>query len=132
MKLLRCNFPGRLRARSLDQPPLGLFLLGIPKAQFFKCRPQTTDELKILKRHEIAAIPEAMQNFRVKFRKSITRGGKRFDNLQKKVMIITKQKWQILMYDIKYLPNPSRRIECDTRSILKISFIGFNIVIFLL
>jgi hypothetical protein len=47
-------------ARSPDLSACDFFLLGYLKAEVFKCRAQTTDELKNAIRHKITAIPEVM------------------------------------------------------------------------
>jgi hypothetical protein len=47
-------------ARSPYPSPCDFFLWGYLKAEVFKCRPLTTDELKDAIRHKITAIPEVM------------------------------------------------------------------------
>jgi hypothetical protein len=80
MEVLREIFPGRfisLRgdilwpACSPNLSPCDFFLWRYLKAEVFKCRPQTTDELTDAICHKITAIPEVMtrrapQNFRVR------------------------------------------------------------------
>jgi hypothetical protein len=60
--------------------------LGYLKAEVFKHRPQTTDELKDAICHEIAAIPEvmtrrALQNLRVRFQECIAHKGRHLDDI---------------------------------------------------
>jgi hypothetical protein len=103
-EVLRENFPGRLislcgdiswLARSPDPSSCDFFLWGYLKAEVFKCRPQTTDELKDAIRHKITAIPEvmtrrALQNCRVRLQECIARDGKHLHD------IIFKKKWRQL------------------------------------
>jgi hypothetical protein len=93
--VLRGMFPGRLisqrgdiawPARSPDLSPCDYFLWGYLKAEVFKHRPRTIEELKDAIRSEITAIPEALtrralQNFRVRLQECITREGKHLDDI---------------------------------------------------
>jgi hypothetical protein len=80
MGVLREMFPGRLislrddipwPSSSPDLASCDFFLWGHLKAEVYKRRPRTTDELKAAIQHEIAAIPpemtrRVMRNFRVR------------------------------------------------------------------
>jgi hypothetical protein len=82
--LLRGDIPWP--AGSPDLSPCDFFLWGYLKAEVFKRRLQTTDELKDAIRLDIAAIPEvmtrrALQNFRVRLQECIAREGRHLDDI---------------------------------------------------
>jgi hypothetical protein len=95
MEVLKEKFPGRLISlrgdipwpgRSPDLSPCDLFLWGYLKAEVFKCRPQTPEELKDAIHHKITAVPEvmtrrALQNFRVRLPECTAREGKHLHDI---------------------------------------------------
>jgi hypothetical protein len=96
MGVLREMFPGRISlrgdipwpARSPDLAACDFFLWGHLKAEVYKRRPRTTDELKAAIQHEIAAIPpeitrRVMRNFRVRLRMCIENEGRHLDDIIK-------------------------------------------------
>ena len=89
MEMLRELFPGRLVSsrgdiswppRSPDLSPCDFFLWGYLKAEVYKHRPRTLQELKDVIRQEVAAIPRevtrrTMDNFRERLRECLNNGG---------------------------------------------------------
>jgi hypothetical protein len=113
MEVLRENFPRRLislrgdipwPARSPDLSPRHFFLWGYLKAEVFKRRARTTDELKDAVRHKIRAIPEAMtrrglRNFRVRLPECTASEGNHLDDIIFKTKCgNNKPKWQIFFF----------------------------------
>jgi hypothetical protein len=93
MGVQREMFPGRLislrvipwPARSPDLAACDFFVWGHLKAEVYKRRPRTTDELKAAPQHEIAAIPpemirRVMRNFRVRLQMCIENKGRLLDD----------------------------------------------------
>ncbi|CAI6345148.1 unnamed protein product [Macrosiphum euphorbiae] len=93
--VLQKMFPGRLISlrenitwppRSPDLSPCDYFLWGYLKAEVFKHRPRTIEELKVAIRQEISAIPldmlaRVMDNFRERLYMCVARQGNHLDDI---------------------------------------------------